>query len=302
MNMKERETILNDLLEKRGCEFAVQYCSVWKNNHCRNAYRLLNSSLSAPTVYEDKWFYKSDEDVVEYLINQYEELTSIDIVSKLPEFTNEYISTHLFPMLVSDTNITMLQNEDICYHRIENTDLLAVFYIGIECQDGIMSSKMKNIQLERIGMNLSEVYQLAIQNQRENVTVYDIADVIANMIKEEMKELEAIDELGDIDDFEMNDMVKSDTGLPMYVVSTMQKCNGASAILCSEAREKVCEKLGVSEFIIIPSSIHECIVIPNYGNIEEVKELVRCVNCDLDIEDKLSDSLYICRNDKIEML
>ena len=299
MNMKERETILNELLEKRGCEFAVQYCSLWKNNHCRNAYRLLNSSLAAPAIYEDDWFYKSDNEVVEYLINRYEELTSIDIMSKLPQFTYEYISTHLRPMLVSETNISMLQNEGICYYRIENTDLLAIFYIAIECPDGMMSCKMKNVQLEVLGMNLSEVYELAVQNQREDVRVYDMADILMGMIKEDIEELTGVDE---VDVTEMKDTVREEIVLPMYVVSTIQKFKGASAILCSEARKIVCEKLGVSEFIIIPSSIHECIVTLNYENIEKLKELVRSVNCNLDIEEKLSDSLYICRNDKIEML
>lgn len=300
MNMKERVQILNDLLEKRGCEFAVQYCSIWKNNHCRNAYRLLNSSPSSPAIYEDEWFYKSDEEVVEYLINQYKELTNIDIMSKLPEFTYEYVSKHIRPMLVSETNISMLQDEGICYHRIENTDLLAIFYIAIESQEGMMSCKIKYWQLEKIGMNQSEAYELAVQNQRENIRMYDMADVLVDMIKENIEEVISINE---VNATEMKDIVRDGIELPMYAVSTKQKCKGASAILCAEARKMVREKLGVSEFIIIPSSIHECIVTLNYGNIEELKELVRSVNCDLvDIEDKLSDSLYICRNDKIEML
>lgn len=294
MNMKERESIINDLLEKMGYEFGVQYFTKWKNNGIKEGYKLLNPNMYAlPVVYREEWFERSDDEVVNYLIKIYEESKKVIPLLELPQFTYEYISEHILPRVVSEINTCMLKDEDISFYKIENTDLLVVFVLEKEDEDGTMSVYIKNGFLECIGIDISEAYQMSIQNLNKSIKISSMSDVLADMLGADPEEFtpEELDE------------IRAECIYPMFVVSNEKRFYGASVILCPNARVKICEKLQADEFIIIPSSVHECIVIPNGGVIEGIKELVCHVNAtQVALEDKLTDSVYICKHDKIEML
>lgn len=294
MNMKKRETIINDLLEKKGYEFGVQYFTKWKNNGIKEGYRLLNPNIYAlPVVYKEEWFEQSDDEVVKYLVEIYEESKKTIPLLELPQFTYEYISANILPRIVSEINAYMLKDEDISYYKIENTDLLVVFALEKECEDGVMSVYIKNGLLDHIGIDIAEAYQMSIQNQSKSIKISSMPDVLADMLGADPEEFtpEELDE------------IRAECIYPMYAVSNEKRLYGASVILCSDARQQVCEKLQTDEFIIIPSSVHECIVIPNSNVIEDIKELVCYVNAtQVALEDKLTDSVYVCKNDKIEML
>ena len=78
----------------------------------------------------------------------------------------------------------------------------------------------------------------------------------------------------------------------MYVLSNSTGINGAAAILYQGIKDLLDETVG--EAIIIPSSVHEMIVIPaSLGNKEDVMKMIREVNesC-LKPEDILSDRPY----------
>lgn len=102
-----------------------------------------------------------------------------------------------------------------------------------------------------------------------------ISDAIENLqpvispmwgLLEEMAELVNIEELGDI----------SVPPIPMYVVSNKERWYGAAAIL--KAKNELREMFP-DGYIIIPSSIHETIVVPGTeADIGPVSEIVRAVN------------------------
>ena len=84
--------------------------------------------------------------------------------------------------------------------------------------------------------------------------------------------------------------------LPFYVLTNSNMCNGAAGMLCTDYMDKISEQLGGVDLMVLPSSIHECLVAPveEGQDFEEFKDMVQAVNAsEVEPEDKLSDNVYI---------
>lgn len=87
----------------------------------------------------------------------------------------------------------------------------------------------------------------------------------------------------------------------MYMLSNQQKSHGASAILYPGLPERLCRRIGGS-FYVLPSSIHECILLPEqYAPAPgKLRELVKEINrTQLAPQDVLSDSVYCIRENQL---
>lgn len=85
-----------------------------------------------------------------------------------------------------------------------------------------------------------------------------------------------------------------DSTINMYVISNKQGVNGASVVLYEQAFQRLVDKLG-GEVYILPSSIHELILVPYEQELDnkQLNELVREVNeTQIPYEDVLSDHAY----------
>ena len=95
----------------------------------------------------------------------------------------------------------------------------------------------------------------------------------------------------------MGQEIEEMEGIPtQYIVTNTINFRGASAILDGEALKKLSKKLDVSKFIVLPSSIHEMIVIPDDGKcaIEELSKMVQEVNqTQIEPEERLTDQAYV---------
>ena len=81
----------------------------------------------------------------------------------------------------------------------------------------------------------------------------------------------------------------------MYVLSNSEKLNGAAALLDAKTMEAISEKLG-GDFIVLPSSIHECIVLPVTEDMDRhtLEAMVQDVNAgQVAPEERLSDHVYM---------
>ncbi|MDY3919735.1 MAG: DUF5688 family protein [Candidatus Limivivens sp.] len=81
---------------------------------------------------------------------------------------------------------------------------------------------------------------------------------------------------------------------PMYILSNREKTLGASVILYDQVLQAVSERIGGS-FYILPSSIHECMVVPETISCqrETLAGMVREINAtQVPPEDVLSDEVY----------
>ena len=89
-------------------------------------------------------------------------------------------------------------------------------------------------------------------------------------------------------------VIGEDDMIPMYVCTNTAKLNGAGVILYQELLQEFADRIG-SDFYILPSSIHETLLIPANGDmdLEYLRDMVRTVNRTEVAEDEvLSDSVY----------
>ena len=97
---------------------------------------------------------------------------------------------------------------------------------------------------------------------------------------------------GEID--EMQDYLAKPT---MYVLSNVNKLNGAVYIADSDALAMVADELE-DDYVVLPSSRHEVIIVPlsqiSDDDYTYLKDMVYEINRkEVDIEDVLSDNIYI---------
>lgn len=81
----------------------------------------------------------------------------------------------------------------------------------------------------------------------------------------------------------------------MYVITNAEKMFGAAALLDPQTMEKISQKIGEENYYVLPSSIHEVLVIPESlaPAPEELSEMVRDVNkTQVSVQDRLSDNVY----------
>ena len=93
---------------------------------------------------------------------------------------------------------------------------------------------------------------------------------------------------------EFCDALDTNGALPMYVLTNQLKMNGAACILYPDALRECSQKMG-SDLLILPSSIHEVILLPDDGssNREELREMVDEINrTQLEVEEVLSAQVY----------
>ena len=189
-----------------------------------------------------------------------------DILTMSPKFsvgddtiTNwEQAKTRLFLRLVGDVKNGYCQ-------VIE--DMYLVPYVQI--MDGACTASVVITPdlLDCWGVTIDEVFDAASENQEtlRPVVIKNLADILG--LREEV---------------------------PIYIVTTESKVCGAGAILYHGVAETLREKLG-SDFYIIPSSIHETLVLPKESvtSVRDLAGLVAKVNIeDVPEDDKLTDSVY----------
>ena len=79
----------------------------------------------------------------------------------------------------------------------------------------------------------------------------------------------------------------------MFVLTNDTKVNGAAAILNDDIRQEIAEKVG--DFYMLPSSIHETLIIPKDAGMElkELEQMVQEVNqTQVAPGERLSDHVY----------
>ena len=89
------------------------------------------------------------------------------------------------------------------------------------------------------------------------------------------------------------EILPEDNSINMYVLTNKNKVFGAAAILDKTTMEEISKQVG-GDFIIIPSSIHEVIILPMDVDIDVLDGMIKDVNAnEVKEEDRLSDHPYM---------
>ena len=164
-------------------------------------------------------------------------------------------------------------------------DLAVVPYVLLsEDGDGMYSFNVTKQIANVWKLDASRLCEIAIDNitNSQDWTVGDMKNVMLELIAHSSA---TVDELHDYD------MESIDA--KMLVVTNRKAIDGASVILCNDVIKEIQRQVG-EDFVVIPSSRHEVIVIP----VDEVdpamlKDLVEQVNREqVSREDFLADNVY----------
>lgn len=222
-----------------------------------------------PTVYIDD--LNDFEDVFERVSRIAErEIPSFD-VNLLT--SRDYILSHVRACVCSKDNVML--DDNLVYRPFLD---MAIYYriVFDGCfEDRTASCVIRKEVLEKAGLEESDLFEVAKKSVDYKIST--LFDTLAEMVGED----------NDImDDFRYNSS-------QFYVLTSKDMIQGASVIitdLLAEIREKM-----DSDFYILPSSIHEVLLVPcREGiNAEELVQIVREVNATQVLpEDRLTDSVY----------
>lgn len=160
-------------------------------------------------------------------------------------------------------------------------DLSLVFYMYRNNDPEQEEILITNEMLKQWKVDYFQLFEDAFSNTRQVMGAYirPLRDMIGDMIKDISFDV---------------DLTEDQDAMPMYVMTNRWKRNGAVCILFWDMVMELAEKLE-SDLLVIPSSIHEVILIPEGQGVEgeELNRLIRSVNeSELNPKDVLSDHAY----------
>lgn len=192
--------------------------------------------------------------------------------------------------------------------HIEYLDLAIVFYFLIDDDYlGNATALIHNIHLTMWDVTAEELYQQAMLNTPKILpyTIRHINDIVKELLTKDIESTVyendyRYDENCKLPSPElvaegvMDNLIKQEDVVEMYVLTNQQKLFGASCILYENVLDTFASSLNKNLYII-PSSIHEVILVPAYPDIqkESLNKMIQEVNQqELNIEDILSDHYY----------
>ncbi|RHP32735.1 DUF5688 family protein [Lachnotalea sp. AF33-28] len=185
-------------------------------------------------------------------------------------------------------------------------DLAIVYYLILH-SDGLgdATALIHNDHLKLWGIGEDTLYRIAAANTPAKLgyELKTMDEVMREMLMKDLNDNVSLNEYrlsvtdSELDSFAslmMEHLHGSQEGRPtMYVLTNKNRCYGASCMLYPGLMYKFAEEHG--DFYLLPSSIHEVILIPRDDVIshEDLCSMVREINeNDVDITERLSDHVY----------
>ncbi|MCM1497910.1 MAG: DUF5688 family protein [Clostridium sp.] len=233
-------------------------------------------------MYEEYSTGKSVQELMESFVrdmqNTYQTIT--DNISNFG-FSDEEDKIVLM-LINTEQNMELLEEIP---HR-EFMDLSIVYRYVLTVQESRLQSVLiNNDHAEYLGMTEDQLYEAAIRNTKKilPIEIRSMNEIIQGFfteagISEENAEL----------------MVEETAqGKDMYVISNVQKINGAASMVYEDTLHELAEKIG-GDLYVLPSSIHEVIAVSaELGEPEELAQMVTDINMEsVPLEIRLSNQVY----------
>ena len=169
----------------------------------------------------------------------------------------------------------------------EHGDFAVYYAVNLEeNREGISSIPVTVSLMNEWGVSVEQIQADAMMADRNRgVVLMDMNEMIKSMIFGEEAE-NLLNEKLNVEAMEN----------PMFCLSNAQKMNGASLLLQEDIRKQIGECLG-SDYFVLPSSIHEVLILPDNGLFEvpELNAMVKEVNeTQVERQEQLSDKVQFC--------
>lgn len=284
--MKRNVEEINRILKDE--EFYIEYNKVQKNNVNKEAYRLIpkTQKTCSPVAYCENFENCSDNtEIAKELINIWNKGKSYEIPDIEELGSREFILKNVYPKVVANTNNELIDGQHLVFK--EFLDMFVIYYVNIGTDnEGTASYNVQEKMIANAGIDMEELHSQAIKNLEKEVSIKDMQDIIMNIIG-----------ITDESEFDFSQVPEENQ---MLVLSKKDSMYGASVILCASVLEKL-DSFWNGEFVILPSSVHECISVRSDGfTLQEMKEMVMEINdTEVSPEDRLTDSVYVYRDGKL---
>ena len=281
--MNRKAKAVNSLLNCRKAPFQVELKDVYKQNRGEipafELKPLLTNNQISPIVYwEPKIDMMSDLDFADYLLDIFIQNTQIICSGELPDISATGILDNVLPRVISDENIDELETHGIPYTRLKGfTDLVATYYVPVDSMHGLIS--ITDTIVKNACLTKADLHSASVNNINNQV-----------VIKTMLQALLGLDE--DVPFIEPSD------SMPLWVVTTPSATFGAGAIAGGQQMFRtIANTIGATDFFVLPSSIHEVLVLPDTGdniaNFQNLLEMVTEINASVvSPEDRLTDNVY----------
>ena len=313
------ETIKESVKEVIGEQYNVDISHVIKNNSIEldGLIILRENERITPNIYLNSYYEKylggdSVEEMVEEIVGIY--MNTMEDGEKESfgiqyEF-NEMKSCIIYRLVNYDKNKKLLH--EVPHFRF--LDLAVTFHCLVKnSEDGIGMIRITNEHLKSWNTDLEELKEIAKTNT-PNIfpsVVKNMNEVILDIFKKDIQlsgdsrtdlnetckefELSAEDLLE-----EMLTGMGEHRSADMYVVSNTKGINGASCLLYPTVIKNLADQLS-TDFYILPSSIHEIILVKDNGQLNKnlLNEMVQDVNrTQVPEEEILSNSVYFYSHER----
>ena len=213
------------------------------------------------------------------------------------EFTYEEMKDKIIYRMVNYKRNQKLLEE---VPHIRFLDLAITFHCLIKLgNEGIGTVRLTNKHIEEWCVTVKDIMKLAIANTRAMFApkINTMEEVIVGIIKKELASMEG-EEQGELEEILRNMFAEVDKPT-MYVMSNEIGINGATVMIYENVIKEFSDQLNC-DFYILPSSIHEVILVPYEEgmDVESLREMVSEVNgSQVPEEEVLSERVYVYRRE-----
>lgn len=299
------DTICSSVKQLLGEEYQVQIHKVTKNNALElDSLMVFRKGRNfAPNI---------------YLLPYYESYLEGTTIQEISERLCKVYRYNTKPILRDDFTYSLEEMKRFITYRLvsyeRNQKLLSqvphVKYLDLaiifQClvrddEDGIGTIRITNEHMKLWKTSIEEIESYAVANTSTLLpaSIRTMSDTINGLLHDEMTcggEDDIAEEL--LDEWIKNSL--SQDNPPMYILTNQKSINGASCILYNNLLHDFSNQIQ-SDFYILPSSVHEVILVPFNKNMKKdsLEQMVQDVNrTQVAQEEVLSDRVYYYSREK----
>lgn len=293
------ETVKNEVKNRVGSEYQVSVHCVMKINRELQGISILHKGTECtPSIYLEDFYedYKRGKSIKEIAteiiaISEHKKQNIASIMENIQNY--KWVQPRLRVKLINyDRNKKLLQA--IPHERV--LDLAVIPYIILSKENGFMTTRVVYPLLEQWKITSEELLEQAKKNTLIMcpVIVNEMTDFILHMMLKEINALDSDNIEAERESLLRAVLNKDTSGKEMYILTNENNMDGAYSAFQTRELAELADRIGVDKLYILPSSIHEIIVV-SAADINPIKlrEMVREVNSsEVSEEDFLSDSIY----------
>ncbi|MCU0081382.1 DUF5688 family protein [Extibacter muris] len=195
----------------------------------------------------------------------------------------ESVKDYIEPVLIN-TKANQRALSQMPHEKMEDLSIIYKVVFPSLGENGSASMKITNELAGLWGVQLQELHETALENgvRRKPAVLQDVDKIMSEIYFHDVAAENLLEQADTISYGEM------------FVLSNADRMDGAAVLAYPDLLKQVDEKFD-GGFYILPSSIHECLVVPKRQGIspKELGKMVREVNAtEVDRQEVLSDRVY----------